>query len=164
MIDRARRRLLMAGAGAAFLAPLGTLAKALEPTPRQPAGPFYPAKPPLDDDNDLTRVAGHAARAKGVICDLSGAGSRCQRTSAGKPPRRDLAMRRQRALPSSARSRHHPARPGLPGSRSCAHRRRRALSLPDHPPRVLPGAHTAHPRGGVPARWAAVRHPALRRR
>ena len=73
MIDRARRRLLMAGAGAAFLAPLGTLAKVLEPTPRQPAGPFYPAKPPLDDDNDLTRVAGHAARAKGVICDLSGA-------------------------------------------------------------------------------------------
>jgi len=71
MIDRARRRLLMAGA--AFLAPLGTLAKALEPTPRQPAGPFYPAQLPLDDDNDLTRVAGHAARAKGVICDLSGA-------------------------------------------------------------------------------------------
>jgi protocatechuate 3,4-dioxygenase beta subunit len=72
MTDRARRRLLIAGAGAAFLAPFGTLARLLEPTPRQPAGPFYPAELPLDDDNDLTRVAGHAARAKGISCDLSG--------------------------------------------------------------------------------------------
>jgi len=72
MINQSRRRLLKAGAGAAFIAPFGALAKVLELTPRQPAGPFYPAKLPLDDDNDLTRVAGHPVRAKGTICDLSG--------------------------------------------------------------------------------------------
>jgi protocatechuate 3,4-dioxygenase beta subunit len=72
MTDQARRYLLAAGASAALLAPFGTLARVLEPTPRQPAGPFYPAELPLDDDNDLTRVAGLAGRAKGIICDLSG--------------------------------------------------------------------------------------------
>ncbi|MGD2082274.1 MAG: protocatechuate 3,4-dioxygenase [Chromatiales bacterium] len=72
MIDRARRQILIAGAGAALLAPFGSLARALEPTPRQPAGPFYPAEPPLDDDNDLTRVSGRESRAKGRISDLSG--------------------------------------------------------------------------------------------
>ena len=72
MTDRTRRQLLTAGAGAALLAPLGALARLLEPTPRQPAGPFYPSELPLDDDNDLTRVAGQAGRAKGAVCDLSG--------------------------------------------------------------------------------------------
>lgn len=41
-------------------------------TPRQPAGPFYPTELPLDDDNDLVQVAGRAARARGVVSDLSG--------------------------------------------------------------------------------------------
>jgi protocatechuate 3,4-dioxygenase beta subunit len=44
----------------------------LEPTPRQPAGPFYPDELPLDDDNDLTRVAGRADPAEGRITDLTG--------------------------------------------------------------------------------------------
>lgn len=65
-------RLLAAGVSAAFLAPFGGLARQLEPTSRQPAGPFYPSDLPVDDDSDLTRVAGQAGRAKGVICDLSG--------------------------------------------------------------------------------------------
>lgn len=41
-------------------------------TPRQPAGPFYPDIPVLDDDNDLTRVAGRTAHALGAISDLEG--------------------------------------------------------------------------------------------
>jgi len=72
MVNRDRRRLLKVGAGAALIAPFGALAEMLEPTPRQPAGPFYPAELPLDDDNDLTRVAGHSGLAEGTICDLSG--------------------------------------------------------------------------------------------
>ncbi|MCB1772269.1 MAG: intradiol ring-cleavage dioxygenase [Gammaproteobacteria bacterium] len=41
-------------------------------TPRQPAGPFYPDVPILDDDNDLTRVAGQTAQALGAVSDLEG--------------------------------------------------------------------------------------------
>jgi protocatechuate 3,4-dioxygenase beta subunit len=41
-------------------------------TPRQTAGPFYPAVPPLDDDNDLIHVQGRDAPAKGLSTDLSG--------------------------------------------------------------------------------------------
>jgi protocatechuate 3,4-dioxygenase beta subunit len=45
---------------------------ALTPTPRQGAGPFYPVELPLDNDNDLTRVAGREGVADGKIGDLSG--------------------------------------------------------------------------------------------
>lgn len=72
MTDETRRRLLAAGAGTLLLAPFGTLARMLEPTPRQPAGPFYPTELPLDDDSDLTRVAGRDAPARGRITDLTG--------------------------------------------------------------------------------------------
>jgi protocatechuate 3,4-dioxygenase beta subunit len=41
-------------------------------TPPQPAGPFYPEHPPLDDDNDLTQVRGQELPARGRITDLSG--------------------------------------------------------------------------------------------
>jgi len=71
MTDRARRSLVIAGAGL-LLAPFGTLARMLEPTPEQTAGPFYPPELPLDDDNDLTRVTGRAGRAMGRVTDLSG--------------------------------------------------------------------------------------------
>jgi protocatechuate 3,4-dioxygenase beta subunit len=47
-------------------------AEALLPTPRQSAGPFYPVQLPLDDDNDLTQVAGRNGLAKGRITDLFG--------------------------------------------------------------------------------------------
>lgn len=41
-------------------------------TPAQMAGPFYPLTLPLDRDNDLTTVAGHAESAKGEIIDVAG--------------------------------------------------------------------------------------------
>jgi protocatechuate 3,4-dioxygenase beta subunit len=44
----------------------------LETTPAQTAGPFYPETPPLDDDNDLTRVRGRSRNARGRISDVSG--------------------------------------------------------------------------------------------
>ena len=66
------RRKLLAVAGLASAAPLLTWAETLLPTPRQTAGPFYPEQLPLDDDNDLTQVAGRNGRAKGQTTDLSG--------------------------------------------------------------------------------------------
>ncbi len=67
-----RRRLIRwfaaAGLSLAGAAPL----RALTPTPRQTAGPFYPSVPPLDDDNDLTRVRGRIGTARGVIADVLG--------------------------------------------------------------------------------------------
>ena len=41
-------------------------------TPRQTAGPFYPRTLPLDSDNDLARVTGHAQDAAGTITHISG--------------------------------------------------------------------------------------------
>lgn len=69
--DRARRRLLVGGASAFALGAIPGLA-ALEPTPRQTRGPFYPPGPPLDSDNDLVRVDGRTALAAGAITDLAG--------------------------------------------------------------------------------------------
>lgn len=71
MTDQRRRRLLLGLAGLAL--PTATLARELlQPTPPQPAGPFYPAELPLDDDNDLTQVVGRGKRAAGRITDLQG--------------------------------------------------------------------------------------------
>ena len=44
----------------------------LDPTPGQTPGPFYPHELPLDDDSDLTQVAGRDGRALGKIVDLDG--------------------------------------------------------------------------------------------
>ena len=68
--DPARRRLLAGFAG--LIAANSSLAKAMPLTPSQTAGPFYPLQPPLDDDNDLTRVQGRTGVARGRITDLSG--------------------------------------------------------------------------------------------
>jgi len=68
--DPTRRQLLAGFAG--LIAAGITLARTLPLTPEQTAGPFYPLQPPLDDDNDLTRVKGASAVAKGRITDLSG--------------------------------------------------------------------------------------------
>ena len=68
--DIARRRIVLGLA--AWLAGGPLAARALLPTPRQTAGPFYPDEPPLDDDNDLTQVRGHSAHARGRITDVSG--------------------------------------------------------------------------------------------
>jgi protocatechuate 3,4-dioxygenase beta subunit len=70
-IDRKRLHLLGGLAGLLIAAPLSARSL-LEPTPRQPAGPFYPAELPVDDDNDLTRVRGRAGIASGEISDLTG--------------------------------------------------------------------------------------------
>lgn len=68
--DRSRRQVLAGLAG--LLAAGSALARQLAPTPSQMAGPFYPLQPPLEDDNDLTRVKGGSGAAKGRITDLSG--------------------------------------------------------------------------------------------
>ncbi len=69
--DPNRRRVLLAAA-AWLLASGARAATRLEPTPAQSAGPFYPTEPPLDDDQDLTRVRGALGVAQGRITDLSG--------------------------------------------------------------------------------------------
>lgn len=71
MIDYRKRKLMFGLAGLVAAGATGTAA-ALVPTPRQTAGPFYPVELPLDDDNDLTVVAGMPGKARGVICDLEG--------------------------------------------------------------------------------------------
>jgi protocatechuate 3,4-dioxygenase beta subunit len=58
--------------GGVLAAPLTVAGKLLLPTPRQPAGPFYPVEIPLDDDNDLTWVRNRDQRAKGQTTDLDG--------------------------------------------------------------------------------------------
>lgn len=67
--DLGRRRTVLALSGL----PAWALADRLLPaTPSQTAGPFYPPELPLDDDNDLTRVAGRDGHAAGRITDLQG--------------------------------------------------------------------------------------------
>lgn len=56
----------------ATLAAPRALGKALQPTPRQTAGPFYPDRLPLDTDNDLVRVDGAQAQAAGDLTWVSG--------------------------------------------------------------------------------------------
>ena len=47
-------------------------AGSLTPTPAQTAGPFYPSPRPLEQDMDLTMLAGHTERAKGQLLDVAG--------------------------------------------------------------------------------------------
>jgi protocatechuate 3,4-dioxygenase beta subunit len=68
-VDKRRRRLLL---GALACAAQSALAQSLAQTPAQTEGPFYPDQLPLDQDNDLTMVAGHHASATGEITDLTG--------------------------------------------------------------------------------------------
>ncbi|HET6603570.1 MAG TPA: protocatechuate 3,4-dioxygenase [Xanthomonadaceae bacterium] len=70
-----RRRLLAFGAGAASLAltlPRGAAAQACLATPRQTMGPFFPVGEHPETDVDLTRLAGHSARAQGQIIHVQG--------------------------------------------------------------------------------------------
>jgi protocatechuate 3,4-dioxygenase beta subunit len=60
----------LAGIGAA-LRP-SSVAAALLPTPPQTPGPFYPLTLPLDSDNDLVRVAGHAKSGAGIVAHVGG--------------------------------------------------------------------------------------------
>ncbi len=67
-----RRRLLAAGLSLAALAASRPAVAALAPTPRQTAGPFYPAAIPLDSDADLVTVVGRAERAAGTVAHIFG--------------------------------------------------------------------------------------------
>ena len=71
MIDHTRRKLMLGLSGLIAAGASGTAA-ALMPTPRQSSGPFYPVTLPLDDDNNLTEIAGQPGKAKGIISDVSG--------------------------------------------------------------------------------------------
>lgn len=75
-IGRIDRRLLLAGAAACAFAPVvlrnRTASAALLATPAQTAGPFYPRELPLDRDNDLVRVEGAVAPARGQITHVFG--------------------------------------------------------------------------------------------
>ena len=70
-MNKKRRSLLIAMTGFAASSQ-SVMAKSLMTTPRQSAGPFYPLKLPLDDDNDLTSIQGQSGKAKGKITDLTG--------------------------------------------------------------------------------------------
>jgi len=72
MPDIKRRKLLLGAAGLLPVMALPALAAKPQPTPRAPAGPFYPTELPLDDDNNLVSVAGQEAHALGQVSDLSG--------------------------------------------------------------------------------------------
>lgn len=70
-----RRRLLQGAAMAALLPGFAASAAATpqrSPTPAQSLGPFYPRALPLDRDNDLARVIGQSAPARGEITELTG--------------------------------------------------------------------------------------------
>ncbi len=71
MVDLMRRKIMLGLTGLVAAGAAGSAA-ALVPTPRQTAGPFYPVELPLDDDNDLTQVAGKAGKAQGIISEVSG--------------------------------------------------------------------------------------------
>ena len=71
-----RRRLLATSLTCGALAVASgippALAALLNPTPRQTRGPFYPLTKPLDQDNDLTMVAGRSGQAQGTVIHLFG--------------------------------------------------------------------------------------------
>ncbi len=60
------------GAASAFFAVPGAFAEALQLTPRQTEGPFYPDKLPLDTDNDLIVINDARTPADGEITWLTG--------------------------------------------------------------------------------------------
>ena len=71
-----RRTLLgysMLLSGLAFAArPNAVLAARLALTPGQGRGPFYPLQKPLDQDNNLTQIAGQPGRAQGDLLQVIG--------------------------------------------------------------------------------------------
>ena len=68
-----RRRILRLSGAATLLGVAGAhAADALQRTPAQTSGPFYPAEKPLDRDADLTQVRGHGQRASGQVVHVLG--------------------------------------------------------------------------------------------
>jgi protocatechuate 3,4-dioxygenase, beta subunit len=72
MIERRRMLGLFAACSAGFPLWGESMAAALQPTPRQTAGPFYPLAFPADADNDLVQIAGHQSTAKGTVIYVTG--------------------------------------------------------------------------------------------
>ncbi len=73
--NRLSRRAFASGAIAAAMAAGASstrAADALRPTPAQTIGPFYPIQRLSEHDADLTRIAGHANRAKGTVIEVTG--------------------------------------------------------------------------------------------
>ena len=71
-----RRREMLIGASAAFIAPQLVLSAGAQSnlivTPGQTEGPFYPVSFPADMDADLVRVQGQQAQALGQITHIAG--------------------------------------------------------------------------------------------
>ena len=69
-----QRRTLLRGSLALTLGGLipSAVRAALQPTPPQTEGPFYPVELPLDSDNDLVQVTGKAVQANGTPLHLFG--------------------------------------------------------------------------------------------
>jgi protocatechuate 3,4-dioxygenase beta subunit len=66
---------VVASAGLLVAAPARALQVAQPPlgtTAESPMGPFYPLDPLAENDADLTRLAGHADRARGEVIELTG--------------------------------------------------------------------------------------------
>jgi protocatechuate 3,4-dioxygenase, beta subunit len=64
--------LLLAGAVAAGVKPPSASAQTIRRTPSQILGPFYPVQKPVDQDADLTTIAGRKGRAAGQIIEVGG--------------------------------------------------------------------------------------------
>ena len=71
-MDRYRRQLLKASGAVLAGAAVPAWAADLIATPAQMRGPFYPIVFPLDQDNDLVSVEGHAGIAYGEITNIAG--------------------------------------------------------------------------------------------
>ena len=69
---RARRRMVLGTLAAVAGSPLAALSQSILQTPSQTEGPFYPARLPADQDNDLVVVKGARGIAKGEITHLQG--------------------------------------------------------------------------------------------
>ena len=65
-------RQLGIAAGIVTLNPVIAIAKAIEPTPAQQEGPFYPVVEQADKDLDLTRIKGHSQTASGEMILVRG--------------------------------------------------------------------------------------------
>ncbi|MDB5366831.1 MAG: hypothetical protein JWM77_2758 [Rhodospirillales bacterium] len=75
-MDESKRRWLLRagqlGAAALFLPSAVRAAELLPSTPSMDMGPFYPVRRGVEQDADLTRLAGHRARAKGEVIEVRG--------------------------------------------------------------------------------------------
>jgi protocatechuate 3,4-dioxygenase, beta subunit len=67
-----REVLLVAAAMSGGLHSSSAMAQAIRRTPSQILGPFYPMDKPLDQDADLTTIAGRIGRAAGQVIEISG--------------------------------------------------------------------------------------------